>query len=37
MMKAQLGATTYDKCQEPMTEGQPVLIIAENRYSQFLT
>lgn len=29
MMVANLGVTTCDKCQEPMTKGQPVLVIAE--------
>ena len=29
MMEAHLGVTTCDKCQEPMTKGQPILVIAE--------
>jgi hypothetical protein len=29
MMEATLGVTTCDKCQKPMEEGQPALIIAE--------
>ena len=29
MMEATLGVTTCDKCQKPMTEGQPGLIIVE--------
>jgi hypothetical protein len=28
-MEARLGVTTCDKCQQPMTKGQPVLIITE--------
>jgi len=33
MMEAKLGVTTCDKCQEPMREGQPVLIITEGSIS----
>ena len=29
MMEARLGVTTCDKCQKPMTKGQPVIIITE--------
>jgi len=29
MMEAKLGVTTCDKCDEPMKEGQPVLVISE--------
>lgn len=29
MMEAKLGVSTCDKCQEPMTKGQPVIIITE--------
>jgi len=29
MMEAHLGVTTCDKCQEPMTKEQPVLVITE--------
>jgi len=28
-MEAKLGVTTCDKCKEPMTKGQPVIIISE--------
>ncbi|GEM_PF-780809 len=28
-MKASLGVTTCDKCQQPMTKGQPVIIVVE--------
>jgi hypothetical protein len=29
MMEAKLGVTTCDKCQQPMTKGQPVITITE--------
>ena len=29
MIEAKLGVTTCDKCQEPMTKGQSVIIITE--------
>lgn len=34
MMEAHLGVTTCDKCQEPMTKGQPVLVIAEGNIAE---
>ncbi|MCX6009470.1 MAG: hypothetical protein NTW48_05485 [Chloroflexi bacterium] len=34
MMEAKLGVTTCDKCQEPMTKGQPVLVIAEGNITE---
>jgi hypothetical protein len=34
MMEAKLGVTTCDKCQQPMTKGQPVLIIVEGRITE---
>jgi hypothetical protein len=34
MMEAKLGVTTCDKCQDPMREGQPVLIITEGNISK---
>ena len=29
MMEARLGVTTCDECQQPMTKGQPVIIMTE--------
>jgi hypothetical protein len=29
MMEARLGVTTCDKCREPMTKDQPIIIISE--------
>jgi hypothetical protein len=34
MMEAKLGVTTCDKCQKPMREGQPVLIITEGNITK---
>jgi hypothetical protein len=34
MMEAKLGVTTCDKCQEPMTKGQPVIIITEGNITK---
>jgi len=34
MMEAKLGVTTCDKYQEPMREGQPVLIITEGNITK---
>ncbi|HEX76119.1 MAG TPA: hypothetical protein G4O12_06000 [Dehalococcoidia bacterium] len=34
MIEARLGVTTCDKCQEPMTKGQPVLMIAEGNIAE---
>lgn len=34
MMEAHLGVTTCDKCQEPMTKGQPVIIITEGSITE---
>ena len=33
-MKAHLGVTTRDKCQQPMAKGQPVLIVAEGNIAE---
>ncbi len=40
MMEARLGVTTCDKCHQPMTKDQPVIIISEGNISKsndFLT
>jgi len=34
MMEARLGVTTCDKCQQPMTKGQPVLILVEGNITE---
>jgi len=34
MMEAILGVITCDKCQQPMTKGQPVLVIAEGNITE---
>jgi hypothetical protein len=34
MMEAKLGVTTCDKCQKPMGEGQPVLILTEGNITK---
>lgn len=34
MMKARIGVTTCDKCQQPMTEGQPVMIVVEGSITE---
>jgi hypothetical protein len=34
MMEAKLGVTTCDKCQQPMTKKQAVLIIAEGNIAE---
>lgn len=34
MMEARLGVTTCDKCKQPMTKGQPVLIITEGNITK---
>jgi hypothetical protein len=34
MMEAKLGVTTCDKCQQPMTESQPVLILVEGNITK---
>ena len=34
IMEARLGVTTCDKCQKPMTESQPVLIITEGNITK---
>ena len=34
MMEAKLGVTTCDKCQELMTEGQPIIIITEGNITK---
>jgi len=34
MMEAKLGVTTCDKCQQPMTKGQPVLLIVEGQITK---
>lgn len=33
-MEAKLGVTTCDKCREPMTKGQPVIIITEGNITK---
>jgi hypothetical protein len=34
IMEAKLGVTTCDKCREPMTKGQPVIIITEGNITK---